>query len=54
MLLLAILAGEGAGLFFSGIWSSHLDTIVDWASYVFGLILHHPVVACVDVQELDT
>jgi hypothetical protein len=54
MLLHVVLADVGAGLFSSGIWSSHLDTIMDWVACVFGLILYHPVVMCVDVQDLDT
>jgi hypothetical protein len=50
----AFLADVGARLSSFGIWSSHLDTIVDWASCMFGLILHHLVVMCVDVRELGT
>jgi hypothetical protein len=49
LLLLVVLAGIGVGRSFSGTWSSHLNTTVDWAFYVFGFTLHHPVVACVDV-----
>jgi hypothetical protein len=54
LLLHAILADVDARLFSSEIWLNHLDTIMDWASYVLGLILHHPVVMCVDIQEPDT
>jgi hypothetical protein len=50
----AILAGVSAGLSSSGTWSSHLDNIVEWASYVFGLTIHHPIVEYVDIREIDT
>jgi hypothetical protein len=31
-----------------------LDNIVEWASYVFGLTIHHPIVEYVDIREIDT
>jgi hypothetical protein len=54
LLLHSVLADVGAGLVSSGIWSSHLDTTVDWASYVFGFILHRLTAMFVDVLELGT